>query len=93
MNRLARDGTGEPVSPDHILRRERGQGKAHFSRSANHEQDWQPYPVDLYSAICDVMTIQKPNGDRDERYSEYVVLLLRSEAPVALCRYLLPSLL
>ena len=21
--------------------------------SADHEQDWQPYPVDTYSAICD----------------------------------------
>ena len=25
----------------------------HFPRSADHEQDWQPYPVDPYSAICD----------------------------------------
>ena len=41
MSRLARDGTAEPVSQDHILRRERGQG--------NHEQDWQPYPADPYS--------------------------------------------
>ena len=24
-----------------------------FSRSADHEQDWQPYPVDPYSAMCD----------------------------------------
>ena len=23
----------------------------HFPYSADHEQDWQPYPVDLYSAI------------------------------------------
>ena len=33
--------------------RERGQGNIHFSCSADHEQDWQPYPVDPYSAICD----------------------------------------
>ena len=24
-----------------------------FPCSADHEQDWQPHPVDLYSAICD----------------------------------------
>ena len=49
MSRLTRDGTAEPVSRDQILRRERGQGKNHFSCSADHEQDWQPYPVDPYS--------------------------------------------
>ena len=43
MSRLTRDGTAEPVSRDQILRRVRGQG------SADHEQDWQPYPVDSYS--------------------------------------------
>ena len=25
----------------------------YFPCSADHEQDWQPYPVDPYSAICD----------------------------------------
>ena len=29
----------------------RGQGDAYFRCSADHEQDWQPYPVDPYSAI------------------------------------------
>ena len=53
MSRLTRDGTAEPVSPDQILRHARGQGNIHFSCSADHEQDWQPYPVDPYSAICD----------------------------------------
>ena len=38
MSRLTRDGTAEPVSRDQILRHARG-------------QDWQPYPVDPYSAI------------------------------------------
>ena len=51
MSRLMRDGTAEPVSRDHILRHERGQEKIIFSCSADHEQDWQPYPVDPYSAI------------------------------------------
>ena len=29
---------------------ERGQGNINFPCSADHEQDWQPYPVDPYSA-------------------------------------------
>ena len=35
------------------FRRARGQGNIRFLCSADHEQDWQPYPVDPYSAICD----------------------------------------
>ena len=31
----------------------RGQENIHFSCSADHEQNWQPYLVDPYSAICD----------------------------------------
>ena len=46
-----RDGTAEPVSRDQILRRERGQGNMKFPCSADHEQDWQPYPFDPHSAI------------------------------------------
>ena len=53
MSRLTRDGTAEPVSRDQILRRERGQRNIHFPCSADHVQDWQPYPVDPYSCyIC-----------------------------------------
>ena len=52
MSRLTRDGTDEPVWRDQILRRERGQGNIHFPCSADHEQDWQPYPVDPYYAVC-----------------------------------------
>ena len=53
-NRLTRDGTAEPVSRDQIFRRERGQGTFHFPCSADHEQDWQPYPVDpCYCYMCD----------------------------------------
>ena len=44
--------TAEPVSRDQILRHARGQVNIHFPCSADHEQDWQPYPVDPYSAIC-----------------------------------------
>ena len=34
---------------------ERGQGTTHFLCSADHEQDWQPYPHDPYSScyMCD----------------------------------------
>ena len=56
ISRLTRDGTAEPVSRDQILRHARGQGNIHFPCSADHEQDWQPYPVDPYSAICDDRT-------------------------------------
>ena len=53
MSRLTRDGTAEPVSRDQILRHARGQRNIHFPCSGDHEQDWQPYPVDPYSVICD----------------------------------------
>ena len=43
----------EPVSREQILKHARGRGNIHFPCSADHEQDWQPYPVDPYSAICD----------------------------------------
>ena len=54
MSRLTWDGTAEPVSRDQVLRPERGQGNIPFSYSVDHVQDWQPYPVDLYSCyMCD----------------------------------------
>ena len=53
LSRLTRDGTAEPASRDQIIRRERGQGSVHVPRSADHEQDWQPYLVDPYFARCD----------------------------------------
>ena len=53
MSRLTRDGTAEPVSRDQILRHASEQGNINFPCSADHEQDWQPSPVDPYSAICD----------------------------------------
>ena len=52
VGRLMRNWTAEPVSRDQILRRERGQGNIIFPCSADHVQDWQPYPVDPYSALC-----------------------------------------
>ena len=53
MSRLTRDETDEPVSRDQIARRERGQGNIHFLCSADHEQNWQPYPVEILTlATC-----------------------------------------
>ena len=51
MSRLTRGGTAGSVSRDHILRRECGQGNINFLCLADHEQDCQPYPFDLYSPI------------------------------------------
>ena len=66
MSRLTRDGTVEPVSRDQILRRERGEVKINFPYLADNEQDEQPYPVDLYSAMCDentyIHTAESPPG-------------------------------
>ena len=47
---MTRDGKSEPVSRDQFLRRERGQGNVIFPCSSDHEQNWQPYTLDLYSA-------------------------------------------
>ena len=59
MSRLTRDGAAEPVSRDQILRRERGQENINFPCSADHVQDWQPYPVDPYSCYIELcVTIQ-----------------------------------
>ena len=47
-----RGGVHLYISPS-AIRHVRGQGNVHFPCPADHEQDWQPYPVDPYSAICD----------------------------------------
>ena len=51
-----RDGTAEPVSRDQILRRVRGQRNGNFPCSADHEQDWQPHPVDPNPVLHDDQT-------------------------------------
>ena len=50
MSRLTRDGTAKPVSQK--FSGANGDNEI-FPCSADHEQDWQPYAVDLYSAISD----------------------------------------
>ena len=62
MSRLTRDGTTEPISRDQLLRREHGQGNIDFPCSADHGQDWQPYPVDPYPCyMCDNTYIHVPD--------------------------------
>ena len=78
MTRLTRDGTAEPVSRDQILRHARGQGNVNFPCSADHEQDWQPYPVDPYSAICDDHTYILYNDRHELDYKKHMLLLLWS---------------
>ena len=51
-----KNGTAEPVSRDQILRHVRGHGNTHFPCSADHEQEWQPYPR-LINTLLYVMTI------------------------------------
>ena len=58
MSRLTR-GTGRP-NPSRETKFSGANGdreKLYFPCSTDHEQGWQPYPVDLYYAIY-VMTIQ-----------------------------------
>ena len=74
MSRLTLDGTAEPVSRDQILRRVRGQGEKRFLCSADHEQDWQPYPVNSYSAICDDHTYKRTR-------SQFEVALIKLAQP------------
>ena len=74
MSTLTRDGTAEPVSRDQVLRRERGQENIHVLCSADHEQDWQPYPVDpcsCYMCVCDHTYFSKNHiiGETDECFS------------------------
>ena len=94
MSRLTRDGTAEPVSRDQILRHARGQGNVHFPRSADHEQDWQPYPVDPYSAICDDHTyIHTYIHTQEEGHTGFLIHLLSAvRALILLARRIQPFL-
>ena len=52
-SRLTRDGTAEPSRETKFSGTHGDRGIFICLCSADHEQDWQPYPVDPYSAICD----------------------------------------
>ena len=75
MSRLTRDRTAEPVSRDQILRHARGQGTILFPCSADHEQDWRPYPVDPSY----VMTIHACIP-----YNKYMIVIL-ARHPIIHC--------
>ena len=59
MSRLTWDGIAKSVSRDLILRHERKLGNIDFSCSADHVQDWQPYPVDPYSCYMCVAIVKR----------------------------------
>ena len=65
----------------------------HFPCSGDHEQDWQPYPVDPYSAICDDHTyIYKYIYTHSVKATVYktivkIYLSIRSDHPRLLVRY------
>ena len=74
MSRLTRDGTAEPVSRDRILKRERGQGSIHFPCSVDHEQDWQPNPVDPYPCyMCNHIVFLSPSPHTYDFINVYLV--------------------
>ena len=52
---LTRDGAAESISlaPNSKAVVRTGTGKNKFPCSADHEQDWQPYTVELYYALYD----------------------------------------
>ena len=66
-----RDGWTRLARPNSQTRT--GTGEYYFPCSADHEQDWQPYPVDPYSAICD-----------DHTYTLMYILLF-TQAPIPVC--------
>ena len=73
MSRLTWNGTAEPVSRDQILRHARGQGNIHFPCSADHEQDWQPYPVDPYSAKCVTIHTYIHTHNKSSKYILFII--------------------
>ena len=52
MSRLTRDGMAESSRVTKFSGANRDRENIHFLCSVNHEQDWQPYPVDPHSTIC-----------------------------------------
>ena len=85
MSRLTRDGTAEPVSRDQNLRHERGQGNIHVSGSADHVQDWQPYPVGPYSCYMCSHTDSVYECSLPQHVSTHAVFsyqLLKGNSPI-----------
>ena len=75
MSRPMRDETAERVSRDQTPRRERGEGNFF---SADYGQDWQPYPVDPFSAISYY------HEDIHNTYIHWISLPLRRSSDILL---------
>ena len=82
--RLMWDATAEPVWRGQILRRERGQENINFHCSADHEQDWQPYPVDPYSATCpsSINMLHNSGCGKREAHINWSMATCKMAAPV-----------
>ena len=71
-----RDGRTSLMGPNY-LRRERGQENPRFPSLAEHEEDWQPYPVDLYIQYINSTDMSESESCRD-------IILMRTVVPVFL---------
>ena len=75
MGSLTRGGTAEHVSREiKFSGANRGRGNLHIPCSANYAKDWQPYPVDPYSAVSDVHTYIHIHGQRSQQQSGKITL-------------------
>ena len=59
---MTRDRTADPVSGDHILRRERGQGNTNFPCSADNKWDWPPCSNYSYDNINSINALATSNN-------------------------------
>ena len=62
MSGVTRDGTAEPASRETKFSGANGDREIYFSCSTDHEQDWQLYLVDPYSAENADRTCIQYNG-------------------------------
>ena len=75
MSRLTRDGTlPNPSRETKFSGANKARENMSFSCSADHEQDWQPYPVDLYS--CYNRYVRTIQSDKDIITIALFVMLL-----------------
>ena len=77
-----RDGWTRLARPNSHARTETGE--YYVPCSADHEQDWQPYPVDPYSAMCDDHTYTGKKDQKLEKeyyYCEFILQDITSLLP------------
>ena len=81
MSRLTREGR---LNPSHETNSQARTGTGEYSfhfpyfpYSADHEQDWQPYPVDPYSAIVMVCSLHSvTTGSRDRANVSLIIIII-----------------